>query len=118
MRFYGVVGYGVEVESVGGVWVKSIKEVKYFGDVLRNTRRLQDNGEKVNLDITVGNTISIVADAYANDHFFAIKFVEWAGALWTVSEVTVERPRLLLRLGGIYNGPRAEPDSGTPSGTP
>lgn len=117
MRFYGVVGYGVEVESVGGVWTKSIHEVSYFGDVLKNTRRLQDNGEKVNLDITVGNTISIVADAYANDHFFAIKFVEWAGALWTVSEVTVERPRLLLRLGGIYNGPRAA-NTGAPTGTP
>jgi hypothetical protein len=111
MRFFGVVGYGVEEESVGGVWVKRIHEVSYFGDVIRNTRRLQDNGDKVNLDIAVGNTISIVADAYANDHFFAIKFVEWAGALWTVSEVTVERPRLLLRLGGIYNGPRAEPDA-------
>jgi len=116
MRFFGVVGYGVEVESVGGVWVKTIKEIQYFGDVLKNTRRLLD-GEKVNQDISVGNTISIVADAYANDHFFAIKFVEWAGSLWTVTEVTVERPRLLLRLGGVYNGPRAD-DSGAPSGTP
>jgi hypothetical protein len=110
MRFYGVVGYGVEEESVGGVWTKRIHEVSYFGDVVKNTRRLQD-GEKVNSDISVGNTISIMADAYANDNFFAIKFVEWAGVAWTVSEVIVERPRLLLRLGGVYNGPRSEPNS-------
>jgi hypothetical protein len=117
MRFYGVVGYGEEVETVGGVWEKVITEVSYFGDVLKNTRRLQD-GEKVNSDISVGNTISIVADAYANEHFFAIKYVSWAGTLWTVSEVTVERPRLLLRLGGVYNGPTAADNSGAPSGTP
>lgn len=108
MRFYGIVGYGENVESEGGVWTKEITEVSYYGDVLKNTRRLQD-GDKVNSDLSVGNTISIVADAYANEHFFAILFVEWAGALWTVSEVTVERPRLLLRLGGVYNGDRAEP---------
>ena len=117
MRFCDFVGYGEDVKSAGGVWTKEITEIKYFGDVQRNTRRLSDTGEKVNLDISVGNTISIVADAYAYEHFFAIQYVKWAGALWTVSEVTVERPRLQLRLGGVYNGPRAD-NSGAPSGTP
>lgn len=112
MRFFGVVGYGVEEESVGGVWVKRITEKRYYGDVLKNTRRLQD-GEKVNSDISVGHSISIVADAYANNNFHNIKFVFWNGVAWTVPEVTVERPRLILRLGGVYNGPRAESDSAT-----
>lgn len=103
-KFFGEVGYGLTQEQVPGVWEDVITEVRYYGDVLRNTRRL-DAGEKVNSDIAVTNTISIVADAYAYEHFFAIRYVKWAGVLWTVNTVEVERPRLLLRLGEVYNGP-------------
>lgn len=105
-KFYGAIGYGAAVESAPGVWTDVITEKSYFGDVLRNTRVLA-SGEKVNNDLSVNNSISIVADAYANEHFFAIRYIRWAGALWTVSEVEVQSPRLLLRLGGVYNGPTA-----------
>lgn len=108
-RFSGVVGYGETGESAPGVWKDVITERTYFGEIVRNTRRLQE-GENLNNDLSVGNSISVVADAYANQHFHAIRFVEWAGALWTVIEVEVQSPRLLLRLGGVYNGPRAEAD--------
>lgn len=103
-KFYGKVGYGETVETAPGVWTDVITEVQYYGDILRNTRQLQ-SGEKVNDDLSVNNSISIVADAYANEHFFAIRYIEWAGALWVVTDVEVQRPRLLLRLGGVYNGP-------------
>lgn len=103
-KFYGEVGYGVTTEKRPGVWEDTIVEKQYFGDILRNTRRLED-GSKVNNDLTVSNSISIVADAYANEHFFAIRYVKWAGARWTVDNVEVQSPRLLLRLGGVYNGP-------------
>lgn len=103
-KFYGVVGYGEHAETAPGVWEELITRRSYYGDVVRNARKLE-NGEGLNKDISVSNSISIVADAYANDHFFAIRFVEWAGALWTVSDVQVESPRLILRLGGVYNGP-------------
>lgn len=103
-RFYGRIGYGETVETEPGVWVDNIVEHSYFGDVVRNTRKLSE-GENLNADLSVGNSISIVADAYANDHFFAIRYVEWAGTLWTVSNVEVQSPRLLLRLGEVYNGP-------------
>lgn len=105
-KFYGVIGYGEAVESAPGVWSDSIVEYPYYGDVIRNTRKLRE-GEQLNNDLTVGNSISIVADAYANEHFFAIRYINWAGALWTVSDVDVQSPRLLLRLGGVYNGPTA-----------
>lgn len=105
-KFAGKVGYGVPQEGAPGVWADEIVERSYFGDVLRNTRRLSE-GENLNNDLSVGNSISIVADAYANDHFFAIRYVEWAGALWTVTTVDVESPRLILRLGEVYNGPKA-----------
>jgi hypothetical protein len=106
-KFHGDIGYGETVETAPGVWQDSIVEYSYFGDVVRNTRRLQE-GETLNNDLSVGNSISVVADAYANEHFFAIRYIKWAGALWTVSDVEVQSPRLLLRLGGVYNGPTAE----------
>lgn len=109
-KFFGKVGYGHSVAGQNGVWEDQITEQKYYGDVVRNTRRLV-TGQEVNSDITVGNSISIVADAYASENFFAIRYVEWAGALWTVEDVEVQSPRLLLRLGGVYNGPVPAPQA-------
>jgi hypothetical protein len=112
-RFSGRIGYGETVETAPGVWTDEIVERSYFGDVVRNARNLQQ-GENLNPDLSVQNSISIVADAYANNHFFAIRYVEWAGTLWTVSSVEVQSPRLLLRLGEVYNGPRPAPIAPTP----
>ena len=103
-RFFGRIGYGEPVETAPGVWVDNIVEYSYYGNVIRNSRNLRE-GEYLNPDLSVQNSISIVADAYANEHFFAIRYVEWAGTLWTVSSVEVQSPRLLLRLGEVYNGP-------------
>lgn len=103
-KFYGKVGYGENTEVQPGIWEDVITEVTYMGDVIRNSRQLYD-GSKVNDDLTVNNSISIVADAYASKHFFAIRYVEWAGSLWDVSDVEVQAPRLILRLGGVYSGP-------------
>lgn len=101
-KFYGAVGYAETVEKTPGVWVDQITERNYYGDVVRNSRKLEE-GNKVNLDVSVGNSISIVADAYAHNHFFAMRYVRWAGALWIVDNVDVQSPRLVLRLGGLYN---------------
>lgn len=105
-RFYGAIGYSDDsVETAPGVFEEQIVEYSYYGDVIRNSRRL-DKGDKVNNDISVSNSISIVADAYAREHFIAMRYINWLGTLWTVDEVEVQSPRLLLRLGDIYNGPR------------
>lgn len=102
-KFYDFIGYGEAVVTAPGVWEDVITERKYYGDVLRNARGLKE-GEQVNNDLTVSNSISIMADAYANEHFFAIRYIRWAGTLWTVSDVEVKSPRLILRMGGVYNG--------------
>jgi hypothetical protein len=107
-RFYGKIGYGEDVDKGDGVWELQITERTAAGDVVRNTRR-NDEGSKVNDDLSVSNSISIVADTYANEHFSAIRYVEWAGVKWRVADVEVAYPRLLLRLGGKYNGPTPEP---------
>lgn len=105
-RFYGAVGYGQSVESAPGAWTDVITEVSYYGNVIRNTRQLRE-GSLVNDDISVSNNISILADAYANENFMAIRYVTWQGSLWTVTAVEVQAPRLVLTLGGVYNGPKA-----------
>lgn len=105
-RFYGAIGYGESVETSpgSGVWIDDIVEYLYFGDVVRNIRRLEPT-ESVNDNISVQNSISIVADEYADNHFFNIKYVEWAGYRWEVTSVSVESPRLILSLGDVYTGP-------------
>jgi hypothetical protein len=105
-RFYGKIGYGEMIEASPGVHVDVFIERYYYGEIVRNSRNLSE-GENLNKDLSITNSISIVADAYANEHFFAIRYVEWAGTLWTVSTVEVQRPRLLLSLGEVYNGPTA-----------
>lgn len=105
-RYYGVVGYGIakEVPDGSGVWVDEIFTQHYRGDVEKQIRRM-DSSEKLNMDIKVNNSISILADAFAWENFMYIKYVGWSGELWTVSSVEVRRPRLILHLGSVYNGP-------------
>lgn len=104
-KFYGEVGYAETVETAPGVFeANHIVKRMYYGDVIRNARRW-DRGEGANDDLNVNNTISIVADAYAYNHFFAIRYIFWMGARWKVTNVEVQQPRLLLTIGGVYNGP-------------
>lgn len=107
-KFYDVIGYGESVENPpgSGIWVDKITEFKYYGDVGRNIRRL-DKGEGLNDDISVQNSISVLADEYAVKHFFAIRYIRWEGVYWTVQSVEVRAPRLILSLGSVYNGPKA-----------
>lgn len=110
MRFYGNVGYGVTEENPAdsGIWVNVVTEMSYYGTVIRNTRK-RDPGEGLNDDISVGNSISIIADEYAFEHWFQIIYVAWEGVLWTVPSVEVQRPRLILSIGKVYNGPTPIP---------
>lgn len=102
-KYYGAVGYAKSVEVRPGIWKDEIIERKYYGDVIRNNRRLE-SGEQVNDDINISNEISILADPYANENFHLIKYVEFMGTKWKVSNITVQFPRLILSVGGVYNG--------------
>jgi hypothetical protein len=98
------VGYGESVETSPGVFEDVITEHEHIGDVVRASRQLRV-GDDLNPVVALGNSISIVADAYASEHFFAMRYVEWAGVRWEVTDVEIQRPRLILRLGGVYHGP-------------
>ena len=101
-KFCGVIGYAVTKETEPGIWEEQIVEVEYFGDVIRNSRRFRGSA-KVNDDINISNQISIIADPFANNNFHAMKYVVFMGAKWKISEVTVQYPRLVLTIGGLYN---------------
>ena len=110
MKFFGKVGYCWTEEGTGereGIMEEYTAEFDYYGDVLSNTRRLEQGTSIIdNVDIT--NRISIVADAFAWGHIFAMKYVEWMGTKWKVTSVEVARPRLILQIGGVWNGPQAD----------
>lgn len=108
-KFYGRIGFAIgNTDGTGayeGVVTETpVKERPYYGDVLRNSRRFE-NGSDINDDLKIDNRISIMADAYANEHFFEMKYVDWMGCRWKVTNVEVQRPRLIITIGGVYNGP-------------
>lgn len=102
-KWSGVIGFGVTEETYPGVYEEQIQERKYYGDLTRNARKIENSSE-VNDNINISNQISIVADPFANNNLFAIKYVTFAGAKWKVKEVNVQFPRLILTVGGVYNG--------------
>ena len=101
-KFYGPIGYAETVETKPGIWEEQITERMYSGDLLRNTSRFQTT-DKLNDDINISNEISIVADPYANKNFHLMRYVEFMGTKWKISNVEVQYPRLRLTLGGVYN---------------
>lgn len=100
-KWFGKIGYAETEETSPGVWKEQIVEREYYGDLVRNTRRLQ-TADKINDDIIVSNELSIVSDPYAMNNFHLIRYVEFMGSKWKVSSVEVSYPRLILTLGGLY----------------
>lgn len=101
-KFYGNVGYAITEETKPGVWMPRIVDKTYYGDLIKNSRRLE-NTSKVNDDVTLDNQISIVADAFAYENFQNIRYVEYMGAKWKVTSIEVQHPRLVLTFGGVWN---------------
>lgn len=102
-KFYGPIGYAVTEETDPGVWEEKITERMYYGELVRNTRKLQ-SADQLNDNINVANEISILADPFASENFRLMKYVGFMGAKWKISSVEVQYPRLRLTIGGVYNG--------------
>lgn len=105
-KFYGVIGYAETIEDIPGVWKDKIIERSYYGELVRNTRRLQ-SADKLNDDVNIANEISIVADPFANQNFHLMRYVEFMGTKWKITNVEIQYPRLILTVGGVYNGEQA-----------
>ena len=102
-KYYGVIGYAETVETAPGVYEEQITERNYYGELVRNTRRLQTSNQ-VNDNINIANEISIIADPFATQNFHAMRYIEFMGAKWKITNVEVRYPRLILTIGGLYNG--------------
>lgn len=104
MRFYGSVGFAETKEVRPGDYEPVITVKKYKGDVLNSTWRSETQSDKVNDDLNISNRISIISNPYAYRHLDSIKYVEWSGVKWKVTSVELNRPRLILTIGGVWNG--------------
>lgn len=102
-RYYGDIGFVFMQEGPRGVHKEVSVPRKYRGELLQNSRKLAPT-DQVNDDITISNRISIVADPYARENYYAIRYAEFMGTKWKVTNLSVEFPRIVLTLGGVYNG--------------
>lgn len=101
-KWYGMIGYGRTVETSPSVFNEEVIERPYYGDIGRDTRRLQTS-DKVNDDIVISNQLSIVSDPYACDNFHSMRYATYLGTKWKITDVEVQFPRLILSLGSEYN---------------
>lgn len=85
-----------------GIYVEHQFERNYYGDVINISRRWQ-NGTGLNDNLEIQNKISIVADPFAYENMYSMRYIEWLGSLWKITDVSVESPRLILSIGGLYN---------------
>ena len=107
MKWHGVIGFANTIETEPGIWEETIIEREYYGDVISNRYKRQNSGN-VNEDINLTITISIVADPFAYQHCTNMAYVEYMGAKWKVTDIDpTQRPRLILTIGGVYNGEQA-----------
>jgi hypothetical protein len=103
-KWYGIIGYAHSVEKKPGVWADDITDRNYAGDVIRNTSRWSTSADSTNDDLNVSNQISIIADPFAYQNFHSMKYIEFMGTKWKITNVEVQYPRLILTIGGVYNG--------------
>ena len=103
-KFHGEIGYAESIETKPGVWTDRITERTYTGDVIRDTGNWSTPSDSTNDDLTINNQISIVADPYAYQHCYSMKYIVFMGTKWKIKSVEPKYPRLILNVGGVYNG--------------
>jgi hypothetical protein len=114
-KFHGNIGFVSSVETAPGVWTDVPNERVYYGEVIRQTKEWSQ-ASQVNDNLTLGNRITVIGDDFANLNFATMRYVIWGGQYWKISSIEIQRPRLILSLGGLYNGPKVmvPPDPNAP----
>lgn len=119
-KYYGKLGFVETVEESPGRWIEKNIERPYKGDVVRNMRRWNIPTDKMASDISLNNSLIIVADEYLITHSPYLRYAEVAGSYWEISSIDLtDRPRCVLELGGVYNKTEDDEFSGDEeTGTP
>lgn len=102
-KFYGPIGYAETNQTTPGVWKESIIEKNYYGDIIKNSGQIRSSGQ-VNEDLQISSQISIISDPYAVSNYQNVRYVTMNGAKWRVTNIDIQYPRMVLTLGGLYNG--------------
>lgn len=103
-KFAGKIGFSKACETSPGIWTENIIEKPYYGDIRKNNRRWESNSNTTNDDILLQNTFSVIGNAYAYENCSAMRYIEYMGTKWKITNIEIEYPRLILTVGGIYNG--------------
>lgn len=102
-KFFGPIGYITQNEVSPGVWADVVTEHSYRGDIIQNTRKWETSQSK-NDNLVISNQISVIADPFAYNNLSTMRYVSWQGVRWKVTNIEIQRPRLILTLGEVYNG--------------
>lgn len=113
-KYSGMIGFATNVEKEPSIYDDVITEQKYYGDILENNSKfiVSDN---LSGDVQITNQFSIVGDSFAFQNYTDIRYLTWKGKRWIVTFVKEQYPRLVLTIGGIYNG--QTPETGSDSET-
>ena len=103
-RYYGKLGFVTRKESVPGVWKDEVSEYECYGDIY-DTNIRYERGIGLNEDLRISNTLSILGTPFFFKNFQYIRYITYLGSRWKVESIKPSYPRLVLSLGGIYNGP-------------
>lgn len=103
-KWFGKIGYSSTIQTAPGVWKNQETVYEYYGDVIRNTSSWSANPDSTNDNLNLDVQISIVSDPFANQNFYSMKWIEFMGAKWKITKVEPKYPRLILSVGGVYNG--------------
>lgn len=101
-KYYGEIGFAIMEETKPGVYIPKTVKRFYYGDIIKNTRKLQTTSN-LNDDINISNDFSIISDPFSYENFHNIKYLIYLDTKWKVTSVEVQYPRLLLSVGGVYN---------------
>ena len=103
-RFSGKIGFIKTVEVQKGIYEEQAIEKQYYGQVTRSYNRWESPSQ-VNETLTKSNTYSIGADSFAINNEEYMRYLVVNGQKWKITGIDdSSRPRIILTIGGIYNG--------------
>lgn len=98
----GIIGYALAGETQPGVWGEDIIEKKYYGDVVRDNRKILDQ-EEINGHININNSISVVSNSFMLENMAYMRYITFMKSKWKITSVDIKPPRIIISIGGLYN---------------
>ena len=107
-KWFGKIGFVMTVQDEvrPSKWIEKVVEKEFYGEVIKNYRRWEQ-GLSTNDDTNISNQISVLADGFAINNLQYMKYIEFSGAFWKINSIDIQAPRLILGIGGVWNGKRA-----------